>query len=405
MVRGVSSKPSADDRLRDIQSITDAALSQLDEPNLLTELLDRARGVLQADTAALLLLDQHSGQLVAAAANGLEDEVRQGVRVPLGKGFAGLIAAERKPVILQHVDHHNVLNPILLAKGIRSLVGVPLIASGEVIGVLHVGSLTPREFTPHDADLLQLAADRAALAVQSQLARSDRAAANALQRSLLPAALPAVPGAEVSARYVAGQGVVGGDWYDVFPLPSGELTVVIGDVAGSGLSAAVVMGRMRSALRAYALETADPAEALSRLDRKMQYFEPGALATVLCAVLDPDLERASISLAGHFPPVIAPPGRPAALADVAGDLMIGVALDTPRRATTVAIPPGALLCFYTDGLIERRDRPLADGLSALCQVVTAGPTEVACATVMSALVGGEASRDDIALLMLRRAVS
>lgn len=405
MVRGVSSKPSADDRLRDIQSITDAALSQLDDPDLLAELLDRARGVLQADTAALLLLDQRSGQLVASAATGLEDEVRQGVRVPLGKGFAGLIAAERKPVILQHVDHDNVLNPILLAKGIRSLVGVPLIASGEVIGVLHVGSLTPREFTPHDADLLQLAADRAALAVQSQLARSDRAAANALQRSLLPAALPAVPGAEVSARYVAGQGVVGGDWYDVFPLPSGELTVVIGDVAGSGLSAAVVMGRMRSALRAYALETADPAEALSRLDRKMQYFEPGALATVLCAVLDPGLERVSISLAGHFPPVIAPPGRPAALADVPGDLMIGVAPDTPRQATTVAIPPGALLCFYTDGLIERRDRPLADGLAALCQVVAAGPTEAACATVMSALVGGEASRDDIALLMIRRAGS
>ncbi|MBO0774439.1 MAG: SpoIIE family protein phosphatase, partial [Actinobacteria bacterium] len=281
--------------------------------------------------------------------------------------------------------------------------GVPLIASGEVIGVLHVGSLTTRRFTPHDAELLQLAADRAALAVQSQLARADRAAASALQRSLLPAAPPAFPGADISARYVAGQGVVGGDWYDVFTLPSGELTVVIGDVAGSGLQAAVIMGRMRSALRAYALETPDPAEVLSRLDRKMQYFEPGALATVLCAVLDPGMESARISLAGHFPPVIAPPGQPAALADVPGDLMIGVALDTPRRATTVAISPGALLCFYTDGLIERRDRPLADGLHALTQVVAAGPAETACAAVMAAMVGGEPSRDDIALLMLRRA--
>ncbi|HZC42361.1 MAG TPA: GAF domain-containing SpoIIE family protein phosphatase [Streptosporangiaceae bacterium] len=405
MVAGVSPNSSADDRLRDIQSITDAALSQLDDQDFLIELLERARGVLQADTAALLLQDNRSGQLIAAAATGLEDEVRQGVRIPLGLGFAGLIAAERKPVILGHVDHDNVLNPILLKKGIRSLVGVPLIASGKVIGVLHVGSLTPRQFTPHDAELLQLAADRAAVAVQSQLARSDRAAASALQRSLLPAAPPAVPGAEISARYVAGQGVVGGDWYDVFTLPSGELTVVIGDVAGSGLSAAVVMGRLRSALRAYALETPDPAEVLGRLDRKMQYFEPGALATVLCAVFDPGMEWVRISLAGHFPPIIAAPGQPAALADVPGDLMIGVALGTPRQATTVAIPPRALLCFYTDGLIERRDRPLADGLAALCQVVAPGPPEAACAAVMTALVGGEPSRDDIALLMLRRAAS
>ena len=94
---------------------------------------------------------------------------------------------------------------------------------------------------------------------------------------------------------------MGGDWYDVFRLPSGELGLVIGDVAGSGLAAAVIMGRMRSALRAYALETPDPAEVLARLDRKMQHFEPGAMATVLYAVIDPDLNRAHIASAGHLP--------------------------------------------------------------------------------------------------------
>lgn len=405
MVAEVSPGPSPHDRLRDIQAITDAALSRLDDQDFLAELLDRVRGTLQADTAALLLLDSRSGQLIATAAAGLEDEVRHGVRVPLGLGFAGRVAAERKPVILEHVDHDHVLNPILLAKGIRSLVGVPLIAGGEVIGVLHVGSLTPRRFTDHDAGLLQLAADRAALAVHSQLARADRAAASALQRSLLPAVPPVVPGAEIATRYVAGQGVVGGDWYDVFTLPSGEVGVTIGDAAGSGLQAAVVMGRMRSALRAYALETPDPAEVLGRLDRKMQYFEPGALATVLYAVFEPGLERARISLAGHFPPVVAVPGQPAAVADIPGDLMIGVALDVPRQVTTITIPPGTLLCFYTDGLIERRDRPIGEGLAALCNAVTAAPLEAACAVVMGDLVGGKPSRDDIALVMLRRAES
>ena len=246
----------AEARLRDIQAITDAALSRLDDHDFLAELPDRAKDVLQADTAAVLLLDYSSGTLIATAAAGLEEEVSQGVRIPVGRGFAGRIAAEHRPVILDHVDHTTVLNPILLSKGIRTLMGVPMVAAGRVIGVMHVGSLTPREFTGQDAELLQLAADRAATAVRSQTARDDRLAAAALQRSLLPTALPVVPGAEMAARYVPGQGVVGGDWYDVFVLPSGELGVVTGDVAGSGLPAAVIMGRMRSALRAYALETA-----------------------------------------------------------------------------------------------------------------------------------------------------
>jgi len=269
------SRAGVEDRLRDIQAITDAALSRLDDHDLLAELLERTRAILQADTAAVLLLDFSSGELIATATAGLEAEVVQGVRIPVGRGFAGRIAAEHQPVILDHVDHTTVLNPILWSKGIRALMGVPLIAGGKVIGVMHVGSLTPRKFTSDDVDLLQLAADRAATAVHSLMTQEDRIAAEALQRSLLPSALPPAEGAELAARYVPGKGVVGGDWYDVFTLPSGQLGVVIGDVTGSGLQAAVIMGRMRSALRAYALETPDPATVLAKLDAKMQHFEPG----------------------------------------------------------------------------------------------------------------------------------
>jgi len=392
----------AEDRLRDIQSITDAALSRLDDEDLLDELLDRTRGVLEADTAAVLLLDFTSGHLIATASAGLEEEVRQGVRIPVGRGFAGRIAAERRPVILDRVDHSTVLNPILMAKGIRSMMGVPLVAGGRVIGVLHVGSLTNRRFTSEDTQLLQLAADRAATAVQSMTARADRVAATALQRGLLPSALPAIPGAELAARFIPGHGSVGGDWYDAFTLPTGELCMVVGDVAGSGLPAAVIMGRMRSALRAYALETRDPAEVLARLDRKMQHFEPGALATVLYAVFDEALDRVHISSAGHLPPVVVPPGQPAELAEIPSDLMIGVAPDVVRRVTTVKILPGALLGLCTDGLVERREYPLDDGLARLCRAIPAGPPEAACAAVMLDLVGAEPARDDIALLIFRR---
>jgi serine phosphatase RsbU (regulator of sigma subunit) len=175
----------------------------------------------------------------------------------------------------------------------------------------------------------------------------------------------------------------------------------MGDVAGSGLAAAVIMGRMRSALRAYALETRDPAEVLSRLDRKLQHFEPDALATVLYAVIDPTLDQMHVCLAGHFPPVIARPGRTAELARVARGLMIGVAPATPREVTTVPITPGALLCFYTDGLIERPTELIDDGLERLRQVVRAESPEAACAAVMGTLIGSESARDDIALLMIR----
>ncbi len=389
-------------RLRDIQSITDAALSRLDDRELLAELLDRTREVLQADTAAVLLLDFSSGQLIATAAAGLEEEVRQGVRIPVGHGFAGRIAAEHRPVVLDRVDHTTVLNPILWAKGIQSMMGVPMVAGGRVIGVLHVGSLTPRRFTSDDVELLQLAADRAAAAVQSMTAQANRVAVAALQRSLVPSALPAVAGAEMAARYIPGSGAVGGDWYDVFTLPAGQLCVTVGDVAGSGLAAAVIMGRMRSALRAYALETADPAEVLGRLDRKMQYFEPDALATVLYAVIEPELDQMHVCLAGHFPPVIARPGQPGELADVQTGALIGAAARAQRPVTTVPVPPGALLCFYTDGLVERPGELIDEGLDRLCQAVTAQPPEMACAAVLGTLVGNEPARDDIALLMIRR---
>jgi sigma-B regulation protein RsbU (phosphoserine phosphatase) len=396
------SRAGLQDRLRDIQAITEAALTRLDDHDLLAELLARTRDILQADTAAVLLLDFRSGELIATAAAGLEEEVRQGVRIPVGRGFAGRIAAEHQPVILDHVDHTTVLNPILLAKGIHALMGVPLIAGGKVIGVLHVGSLTDREFTSEDVELLQLAADRAATAVQSLMAQEDRIAAEALQRSLLPSALPVAEGAEMAVRYVPGAGVVGGDWYDVFTLPSGQLGVVIGDVAGSGLQGAVIMGRMRSALRAYALETSDPAEVLARLDRKMQHFEPGALATVAYAVFDTGLDRMHICSAGHYPPVIASPEQPAQLADIPAALLIGADPEAQRPVTTLEIAPGTLVCFYTDGLIERRGHTIDHGLARLCRAVTAQPPDVACAAVMADLVGSEPAPDDIALLMFRR---
>jgi serine phosphatase RsbU (regulator of sigma subunit) len=229
-------------------------------------------------------------------------------------------------------------------------------------------------------------------------------AARELQRSLVPAALPEVPGMEMAARYSPGRASVGGDWYDVFSLPSGELGVVMGDVAGHGLQAAVIMGRMRSSLRSYALEWDDPAEVLHRLDRKMQHFEPGAMATVLYAIWDPDLKHVRVSSAGHLPPVLARQGEPTVSLEpqIRSDLVIGADVNMRRHTSTVEIPPGALLCLYTDGLVERRHASIDDGIGRLCAAVRPDSPEKVCAAVMSALVGRERMQDDVALLALRR---
>src|SRR2546429_6866156 len=206
----------------------------------------------------------------------------------MGEGFAGRIAATAQPLIIDRVDRTTVVNPILIDEHLATMAGVPLTASGRVLGVLHVGSRSHRTFTDSDIDLLRLVADRAALAAQARLSRVERQTTVALQRSLLPARPPEVPGLDVAARYIPGAEVgVGGDWYDLFQLPSGHVGVVIGDVAGSGLRPAVIMGRIRSALRAYALETSHPADVLTRLDRKIQLFEPDAMATAAYAVIDP----------------------------------------------------------------------------------------------------------------------
>ena len=153
-------------RLRRLQQLTDAALTYLELPQLLGALLARTTDVLEVDTCAVLLLDEERQELVARAAVGIEEEVEQGVRIPLGRGFAGRVAAERRPVILDDVDHADVLNPILRQKGIKSLLGVPLIVHNDVIGVLHVGTLVHRRFDQEDVELLQLAADRAAIAIE-----------------------------------------------------------------------------------------------------------------------------------------------------------------------------------------------------------------------------------------------
>ena len=171
--------------LRKLQAVTDAALAHLTLDELLGELMERIRDALEADTSALLMLDRERDELVARAAKGLEEEVERGSRIPFGKGFAGRIAATRDVVMIEDVDHSYVLNPILREKGVKSLLGAPLLVGDNVLGVVHVGTLTPRIFTPDDVELLRVVASRAAMAIDRALAYEELVRMTELQREFV----------------------------------------------------------------------------------------------------------------------------------------------------------------------------------------------------------------------------
>jgi phosphoserine phosphatase RsbU/P len=283
------------------------------------------------------------------------------------------------------------------------MLGVPMLVGGTLIGVMHVGVLASRKFTTDDANLLQLAADRIAAAITAEQALSERTAARTLQRSLLPPRLPNIEGTEFAARLIAAEDIgIGGDWYDAFVLPSGHIGIVMGDVAGRGLRAAVVMGRMRSVLRGYAMQTLSPAEVLDSLDRKFAHFEPNEMATVLYALIDPSLERFVVSSAGHLPPIIAEPDAPTRFVQLRPGPPIGGLLDQRHRDVTVELPPGTAVACYTDGLVERRHEIIDQGLERLRAAFYAGPLETVCTMLMTELVGADVVHDDIALLAFRR---
>jgi phosphoserine phosphatase RsbU/P len=371
--------------------------------DVLTSLLEQARDELNADTATVLLLDSSGRYLDTYAAVGIELTVRERVRVRVGTGFAGRVAEQQAPVVIEHVGPQNVLNPVLLRASVQSLLGVPLFEESTLRGVLHVGSMTQRSFGDTDIRRLQRLSDLVARAIRDEIWAQDHAATLALQRSLLPSKLPDVDGLEMAARYLHAEGVLGGDWYDVFHLPGDRVGLVMGDVAGHGFKAAVVMGRLRSALRAYALEYDDPAEVLRHLDAKIQHFEPGVFATVLYVVSDRPFGRLRMSSAGHPAPIVAQPCGEVSPVPVRPDLPLGAIHEYPRTTTEAELPPGATLVMFTDGLVERR--PPGEYPEALRQLKTAiepVDAETACTRIIDAMFRNSPVEDDTALLVARR---
>jgi PAS domain S-box-containing protein len=289
----------------------------------------------------------------------------------------------------------------------RSVISAPLLAEQRPLGVITVSRGVGRPpFTAADAAMVEELGRRLAveLANTDTFAR-EHAIAETLQRSLLPDALPQLPGLDLAVRYLpATEGAaVGGDWYDAFPLAYGRIGLVTGDVAGHNIASASTMGQVRGLLRAYAIDNPGPAYALQRTNTAVVRLLPDVLASVVYAVLDPATGDLTYANAGHPPPVITTGAGHAEYLDDTVGTMLG-ACDTASFTTSHRrLPPGSRLLCYTDGLVEDRRRDISEGLAALAETLRGsgpGSAEQTCATVQAALVGA-VRQDDICLLTAR----
>ncbi|MGP3949950.1 SpoIIE family protein phosphatase [Streptomyces sp. 7N604] len=316
------------------------------------------------------------------------------------------------PVLVPHVTNgdlpHIARNgdaALLLGRaGLHSYLAVPLIARGTVLGALDLKRI--RNPLPFDDDDLVLAgelANRAAVSIDNaRWYQRERTVALTLQRSLLPHPPPPQPGLEIAYRYqpAGAASEVGGDWFDVIPLTADKTALVVGDVMGSGVTAAATMGQLRTTTRALADLDLDPDQILHHVDRSSTGLDQ-AIATCLYAVYDPHSEECRIATAGHLPPVLLRPGRPPELLDLPTAAPLGVG-DIAFHTTTVPLLPGDQLLLYTDGLIETRHQDIDTRLSLLLTLLHDPRTDLeeTCDQLLHAL-RHPGNHDDVALLIAR----
>jgi len=309
---------------------------------------------------------------------------------------------------------------------VQSTLAVPMVAHDTVVGLARFARTKGSEpFGDRDRDLAVELAARAAVCIDNaRLYRREHERALILQRSLLPPGDPEASGLDIACRYLPGNAAteVGGDWFDVIELPGHRTALVVGDVMGRGLRAAVAMGELRTAVRTLALLDLEPAEVLSALDEIARGLgTPGGvqqatraarqprdadlsevyLATCVYAVYDSVTRRCTFANAGHLPPVLVEPGEAALMLDVPPGMPLGVGGE-PFEEVEVELPEGALLALYTDGLVESRDHPLDEGLQAFVGALTdpSRPLEDVCDHILNTL-DTHHGEDDIALLMAR----
>ncbi|MGP3976179.1 SpoIIE family protein phosphatase [Streptomyces sp. 8N114] len=301
----------------------------------------------------------------------------------------------------------------VLQAGFHSLITVPMQARGTVFGLASFWRRDQRPFQPEDLASAEELVTRTAVCVDNarRYAR-EHGLAVTLQRSLLPGGLPEQNAVSAAYRYLPAQAGVGGDWFDVIPLPGARVALVVGDVVGHGLHAAATMGRLRTAVHNFSSLDLPPDELLAHLDELVARIdqdptlgpetEPVTGATVLYAIYDPASGQCQLARAGHPPPALACPDVTTAVLDIPENLPLGLGT-SPFETHTLTLPEGSRLVLYTNGLVQVRSRDLDDRMDMMRAALTRvdhGP-EQTCAALLEALLPDRTNedRDDIALLV------
>lgn len=289
---------------------------------------------------------------------------------------------------------------------------LPLIVQGRTIGVL--GLLYSRHggFTGEERNLLVTLSSSIAQSLQrAMLFEQEHDLAGSLQRAMLPHRIPEVPGARIAVRYRAARAGrdIGGDWYDVIPLPGGRVGLMIGDVQGHDTDAAAVMGQLRIVLWAYVSEGHSPATAMSRASTLLHEMDTDRFAT--CTYVEVDLSTGALQIvrAGHLEPMVRCADGRCVTLDTEGGLPLGITHAAGRGGcddypvTRASLAPGETLLIYTDGLVERPGATLDEGLDRLARAVGEGPADIQrLADGLGDLVGENGGGDDMALLLMCR---
>ena len=287
----------------------------------------------------------------------------------------------------------------------QAVAAAPLTSGGRRLGVLLVGRGGDRPaFDERAVATLTELAGRLGLALRNaQLSAYEHSVAETLQRAVLPDRLPELPYLRLAVRYLpASQGLdVGGDWYDAFRVQGNLIGLVVGDVVGHNAGSASVMGQLRNLLRAYALRTPDPATVLADTNSALRQFLPEALATVSYGVLDTVTRQLTYANAGHPPPVVVTGQGQSRWLDQSSGLMLGVADQLTVPVASHVLRAGESLLLYTDGLVEDRDRDLAEGMRTLTDTLAGldGPDpDRLCDLLLERMLGARTRPDDVCLL-------
>jgi PAS domain S-box-containing protein len=295
----------------------------------------------------------------------------------------------------------------ITASGEQSWVGLPLLAAGAPLGALRFSFARPRKITEEERVFLEALAGQCSLAVErAGLYEREHATAETLQRSLLPDRLPSVPGLALEAMYRPAKNMeIGGDWYDAFRLADGRLAVAVGDVMGKGLDAAAGMGRVRNALRALALTDPRPAAVLGGLDRLFSSEEEEQLTTVAYLVIDPETGHGVLGSAGHLPALVLEAGCAPRFDRVEAGTPLGWA--SPRKQHAFNLGPADTAVFYSNGLVQNRNRGLDAGLEELAAVAARAEDELLARPgrfleyLVERMLAGHEQDDDVTVFTLR----